>query len=202
MLDGHFRTINGFITLIEKEWIQLGYPFSKRNADIWINGPKDIYVSHEFNPLFILFLDCIHQLVIQFPASFEFKLLLLEEIAFHSFSCRFFNFLMNCESERNAEDLHQHESLWDMISATRINYNNHLYKPESHSQPIAVNYGVFKLSIWESHYFKYSKVYKSSTFFEEQKENDLKTLANLEDKISILLKAKKEIQDIIKKNSM
>lgn len=198
MLDGYFRTIKGFVVLIEKEWIQLGYPFSKRNVDNWIEGPKDIYVSTDFNPLFILFLDCVHQLVMQFPAFFEFKLLLLEEIAFHSYSCRFFNFLKDCEKERSNEGLLQYESLWDTIAITRINYLNPLYSPECiSSQLISANYGIFKLILWESHYFKYSKDNMPIRVIEERKLNDLKILAGLKDKINDLRKAKIELQDII-----
>lgn len=51
LLDSSFRTINGFQTLIQKEWISLGHPFSDRIGHVCGN-------ADEQSPLFILFLDC------------------------------------------------------------------------------------------------------------------------------------------------
>ncbi|CAH2273729.1 Hypothetical predicted protein [Pelobates cultripes] len=64
MLDPYFRTIVGFQSLIQKEWVMSGYPFLDR-----CNHLKK---SDKECPLFVLFLDCVWQLLQQYPAAFQF----------------------------------------------------------------------------------------------------------------------------------
>ena len=75
MLDGHFRTIEGICTLIDKEWIHFGHKFNDR-IGVANKNSKD----EERSPVFIQFLDCLHQLTVQFPAAFEFDDALLESV--------------------------------------------------------------------------------------------------------------------------
>ena len=49
----------------------------------------------ERSPIFFQFLDCIYQLLIQFPSYFEFNIQLLVDINYHSHSCIFGTFLAN-----------------------------------------------------------------------------------------------------------
>lgn len=55
LLDPYYRTINGFRKLVEKDWIAFGHPFSLRN-----NLTTDS-VSQDVSPVFLQFLDCVHQ---------------------------------------------------------------------------------------------------------------------------------------------
>jgi hypothetical protein len=48
-------------------------------------------------------IECVYQLVVQFPASFEFGESFLQAILDHSYSCLFGTFLFDCESERVRE---------------------------------------------------------------------------------------------------
>ncbi|KAM8974654.1 myotubularin-related protein 10 [Pelodytes ibericus] len=64
MLDPYFRTTVGFQSLIQKEWVMAGYPFLDR-----CNHLKK---SDKECPLFMLFLDCVWQLLEQYPAAFQF----------------------------------------------------------------------------------------------------------------------------------
>lgn len=59
--------------------------------------------AKEVSPIFTQFLDCIWQLMEQFPCAFEFNENFLLEIHDHVFSCQFRNFLGNCQKDR--EDL-------------------------------------------------------------------------------------------------
>ncbi|XP_051678215.1 myotubularin-related protein 10 isoform X2 [Oryctolagus cuniculus] len=65
MLDPYFRTITGFQSLIQKEWVMSGYQFLDR-----CNHLKR---SEKESPLFLLFLDATWQLLEQYPAAFEFS---------------------------------------------------------------------------------------------------------------------------------
>jgi Myotubularin-like phosphatase domain len=55
LLDRHYRTILGFIQLIEKEWIRAGHKFNDR---IGPGKPE----TDDQSPIFVQFLDCVWQL--------------------------------------------------------------------------------------------------------------------------------------------
>lgn len=74
----------GFFVLIEKEWLAFGHKFMQRLFHV---GNK--HDDGQISPVFIQWLDCVYQLVAQFPHAFEFTPKLLLDIAHHSFSCRF-----------------------------------------------------------------------------------------------------------------
>ncbi|XP_046574483.1 myotubularin-related protein 10-B-like [Haliotis rubra] len=64
-LDPHCRTMVGFQSLIQKEWVAMGHPFQKRHGLTQEN-------ETERAPIFLLFLDCTWQLLLQYPSSFAF----------------------------------------------------------------------------------------------------------------------------------
>ena len=106
-LDPFYRTINGLIVLIEKEWISMGHPFSRRNQNQIFhinktklnNENKDQSILDETSPIFIQFLDCLFQFLNQFPSSFEYNKDLLIYLAEESQSNRYSTFLYDSEYE-------------------------------------------------------------------------------------------------------
>ncbi|CAH8538937.1 unnamed protein product [Schistosoma rodhaini] len=69
ILSAENRTILGFENLIEQEWIRYGYPFVPDPID-WHDD--SISCDYDDGVCFALFIDCVHQLLIQFPTEFAF----------------------------------------------------------------------------------------------------------------------------------
>ncbi|XP_078513233.1 phosphatidylinositol-3,5-bisphosphate 3-phosphatase MTMR6 isoform X2 [Lissotriton helveticus] len=131
LLDPYYRTIKGFMVLIEKDWISLGHKFAERYGQL-DGDPK------EMSPVFLQFLECIWHLTEQFPQAFEFNESFLLQIHEHVHSCQFGNFLGNCQKER--EDLKLKEksfSLWPFLISNQEKYLNPLYN-SNYSQSLTV----------------------------------------------------------------
>jgi myotubularin-related protein 1/2 len=71
LLDPFYRTFRGFQILVEKEWCSFGFQFADRcgHSGRGVNFWEDENCS----PIFVQFLDCIWQLMEQFPFAFEFN---------------------------------------------------------------------------------------------------------------------------------
>lgn len=92
ILDIKYRTINGFLTLINKEFILFGHMFEDRVCGK-INGK-------ETSPIFLQFLDCVYQLILQYPSDFEFTEYFLRIILQCSYSGLFSSFRGNSDCDR------------------------------------------------------------------------------------------------------
>lgn len=111
LLDPYYRTIDGLITLIEKDWCSFGYKFHDRTqmqSRRWLSIGKTrdnrgIPVETETSPVFLQFLDCVFQLTQQFPHSFEFTSHFLVVLSQAVQSGLFASLLYNCESQRRNE---------------------------------------------------------------------------------------------------
>lgn len=64
LIDPHYRSLEGFRILVEREWLSFGHKFSDR-CGFGSDG--------EQSPIFLQWLDCLYQLINQFPTSFEFN---------------------------------------------------------------------------------------------------------------------------------
>uniref|UniRef100_A0A8C7I6U2 Myotubularin related protein 11 n=1 Tax=Oncorhynchus kisutch TaxID=8019 RepID=A0A8C7I6U2_ONCKI len=93
MCDPHCRTRVGFQGLVQKEWVMAGHRFLSR-----INYHRDS--DKEEAPVFLLFLDCVWQLWVQYPSHFQLTgdFLLALHDSFHL--PLFSSFLANCHRER------------------------------------------------------------------------------------------------------
>ncbi|XP_074822292.1 myotubularin-related protein 10 isoform X2 [Natator depressus] len=92
MLDPYFRTIVGFQSLIQKEWVMAGYQFLDR-----CNHLKR---ADKESPLFLMFLDSIWQLLEQYPSAFEFSETYLTILYDSTRISLFGTFLFNCPHQR------------------------------------------------------------------------------------------------------
>lgn len=100
MLDPYFRTIEGLCVLIEKDWCSFGHKFHDRIGHCDSNTE-----STERSPVFIQWLDVLHQILLQFPNQFQYQETLLIFLADAVYSCQFGTFLGNCEKDREVRSL-------------------------------------------------------------------------------------------------
>ncbi|XP_077416415.1 phosphatidylinositol-3,5-bisphosphate 3-phosphatase MTMR3 isoform X1 [Vanacampus margaritifer] len=130
LLDPYYRTIEGFQVLVETDWLDFGHKFADRCG----HGENSEDVN-ERCPVFLQWLDCVHQLQRQFPCSFEFNEAFLVKLVQHTYSCLFGTFLCNSGKER--EDRHVQErtcSVWSLLRPANRTLRNMLYS--SHSETV------------------------------------------------------------------
>lgn len=125
LLDPFYRTIEGFQVLVETEWLDYGHKFADRCGH-QENG-EDV---SEQCPVFLQWLDCIHQLLKQFPCLFEFNEAFLVKLVQHTYSCLYGTFLCNNAKEREARNVYKRTcSVWSLLRNGNKNFQNFLYIP-------------------------------------------------------------------------
>ncbi|XP_067257743.1 myotubularin-related protein 1a isoform X2 [Chanodichthys erythropterus] len=151
MLDSYFRTLKGFQVLLEKEWISFGHKFAAR-----VGHGDENHANSERSPLFVQFIDCVWQMMRQFPSAFEFNELFLVTILDHLYSCLFGTFLYNSEQERVEKALNSKTvSLWSYINSQPEDFTNPFYVDyENHVlYPLAT---LRHLELWTGYYVRWN----------------------------------------------
>ncbi|CAF4628725.1 unnamed protein product [Rotaria sp. Silwood1] len=154
MLDPYYRTLDGYMILIEKEWISFGHKFFLRIG----HGDK---IDSERSPVFLQFLDCTYQLLQQFESAFEFNEKFLLTIADYLYSCQYGTFLLNSEKIRTDMEISAHTmSVWTPILHNRQIYLNSNYN-KTFEQILQVN-TLNQIKLWKNYYFRYMPDYQST----------------------------------------
>ncbi|XP_041823763.1 myotubularin-related protein 6 [Melanotaenia boesemani] len=153
LMDPYYRTIKGFMVLIEKDWISFGHKFTDR-CDQLDGDPKEV------SPIFTQFLECVWQLTEQFPQAFEFSEWFLLQIHEHVHSCQYGNFLGNNQKQREEMQLRERtHSLWAYLMSEKQNYLNPFYSPAfSEAHPVLEPSSMpYHFKFWRNMYHQFDR---------------------------------------------
>ncbi|OCT87157.1 hypothetical protein XELAEV_18020853mg [Xenopus laevis] len=154
--DPYYRTIEGFRLLVEKEWLSFGHKFSHRGAHTAASQ------SNGFTPVFLQFLDCVHQIHLQFPSEFEFSQFYLKFLAYHYVSNRFRTFLLDSDCERIEKGVlyeekgdrrspHICRSVWECMERLHKKnpvFYNYMFSPED-GEVLRPYSSIWALRVWD-----------------------------------------------------
>ncbi|XP_063306138.1 myotubularin-related protein 4 isoform X2 [Pelobates fuscus] len=125
LLDPYYRTLEGFQVLVETDWLDYGHKFGDR-----CGHHENVEDQNEQCPVFLQWLDCVHQLLHQFPCLFEFNHSFLVKLVQHTYSCLYGTFLANSPSEREMRNIYKRTcSVWSLLRTGNKNFHNLLYMP-------------------------------------------------------------------------
>ena len=191
LLDPYFRTIIGFVVLIEKEWVSFGHPFSLRNG-----CNNNILKRKERSPIFIQFLFVIYQFIYQFPTAFEFNEEFLLFLTKEIYTNQYGTFLFDSEKNLNEFDAKKLTvSIWSDIFLDKYKfYNSNYIKYNGKLNPVS-QFNL--LDPWKNFLNFYKKIGKC--FINQQRIYKYELLMEEKDKEG---KAFHEIYNLLKDNKI
>ncbi|KAL1459046.1 hypothetical protein WDU94_011058 [Cyamophila willieti] len=149
MLDPYYRTIKGFQTLIEKDWLSFGHKFTDRVGHL-AGDPREV------SPVFTQFLEATWQLSVQFPRAFELNERFLLTLQDHVTSCQYGTFVGNCEKDRLDLRLNERTySLWGYMANNMEDYINPLYSPDAYPDFIRPDLSPQNIRFWRGMYCRF-----------------------------------------------
>lgn len=148
LLDPYYRTIEGFQVLIEKDWLDYGHKMADRCGNaIAVPDPN------ERSPIFLQWLDCVHQLVRQFPCNFEFNATYLVKLATHVYSQLFGTFLCNSQLERKSANIcEKTTSVFDFLRSNPGKFRNYLHSGGRDDDVLWPKCDLSNLLVWKEVY--------------------------------------------------
>ena len=154
LLDKYYRTLDGFICLIEKDWISFGHQFRYRSG---FYSPVDSNVGeNQFSPIFLQWLDAVYQLMCQNYTKFQFNFNLISFLAEEVFTGRYGTFLFNNDKEREEFDENNKTiSIWSYIKQNESKFINHIYKEDDYNRGLTINFKQIRL--WRDYFYKFEK---------------------------------------------
>ena len=151
MLEPYYRTIRGFIVLVEKEWLGFGHKMSDRNQ--FLAGS-----NNEVSPIFLQFLECTWHISQQYPRAFEFNELFLITMYDCLVSSQFGTYLTNNECDRKEAKLHQKtQSVWSYLYSRHEDFLNPLYDigEPAHQAYLLPELGLQHYQLWTAMYCRF-----------------------------------------------
>lgn len=132
LIDKHYRTLKGLQTLITKDWFSFGHKFYDRTF------------GNDFSPIFVLFLDCLYQILLQFPDEFEYTEEYLLFLADANLQGVYGEFLCNCEKDRNDVFMRTY-SVW---TVSNPEFYNQQYLP-GYYNILPIDSQIFNMKVWK-----------------------------------------------------
>jgi len=125
-LDPYYRTLTGFQVLIQKEWVQFGYPFGKQ----FNSGTSSSSKTKTYLPMsFVIFCHCVVHLLNQYPMDFQFNQECVLFICENIFSCRFGNFVSKTHKDFEQMSIAKNtNSIWIHLLYNNTKFINPNYK--------------------------------------------------------------------------
>ncbi|XP_067937897.1 myotubularin-related protein 10-A-like isoform X2 [Watersipora subatra] len=163
MLDPSSRTIKGFQALVQRCWVAAGHPFCER-----LNLISSPSMSKHITPVFLFFLDCVHQLMVQYPSAFEFSEIYLISLWDSCLLGLFREFIYSTNKDRveSVTGEGQLPSVWEWELQYSTDYlalfRNPLYQlsvVEKHHPPHRMLKPIYHLSqieVWTSFFYRHT----------------------------------------------
>eukprot|EP00127_Corallochytrium_limacisporum_P002282 Clim_evm70s109 gene=Clim_evmTU70s109 len=152
LMDPHYRTIKGFKTLIEKEWIHFGYPFREHNVPP--AGGRDS--QEELAPTFLLFVNCLHEIMCSYQNAFEYNEDFLIELLDY-FNTGLFGTFQGNDSKTVRDHLSQETlSVWPMLERDN-ELKNPKYLPYVSEQTLLVRARHQNIGLWKAYFMRWNK---------------------------------------------
>lgn len=142
-MDPYLRTKVGFLNLIQRDFCSFGHLFKTRLAQV------DKHTD-QFSPIFLQWLECVYQLLLQFPEEFEFKEELLLRLAEDVMSHRYGSLLFDTDRERK-EEASRFLSLWTVLMEE--DFSSGLYSCSG--KPLVPNVSQVHTRVWEGYWFRF-----------------------------------------------
>lgn len=148
LLDKYYRTKRGFAALIEKDFVQFGFQFRHRNGFFIDETTRD-----KESPVFIMFLDCVYQIMRQYPKAFEFTYEMLVYLADCQKNGKYGTFLANNEKERqDMRILTETLSVW---SDFRWNaFTNYSFKESD--DVLVIDSSSLAIKVWKEYFGRFA----------------------------------------------
>lgn len=173
-LDPHYRTMSGFVSLLEIDWCAFGHCFGTRLGTLSSSlMHKSYWDENECSPVFPQFMDAMYQLVTNFPLSFEFTSDFLIAILDEVYSNRFGTFLYDsCYTRQVVYQVERKtKSLWPTLLAgdthnDKGHYLNPFYVPhddtkQNEDKILYCSWHYSQLSFWKQYYLRSVSFYPS-----------------------------------------
>ena len=156
ILDKRFRTLDGFICLIEKDWLTFGHQFRYRCGMYCpSDSPSHVASENQKSPVFIQWLDAVYQIMQQNITKFEFNGDLLFFLANEIFTGKYGTFLFNNEQERELYNAREKTvSIWSYVKENEFRFLNPIYNPDDNS-PFTMNYK--RVQLWSKYFFRFEE---------------------------------------------
>ena len=142
MISEKYRTITGFIDLIQHDWISAGHKFQDRLHSF----------EEENSPVFHQFLEIVYTLMMNNPFNFEFNEDLLVDILAEACCPTTVTFIRNNNKDRDENKTTKYESFFSSIVSNIQKYVNKHFDPSQEME--FGDYDQIPYFIWSKYYLR------------------------------------------------